>query len=147
MLFTQHFYHCQEENYKSLSDHSSYVPQIVVRFPEPQLTARCWTVRPELDIETRPVSFSALPCIFKLHLCAGGQVYAQILPPSPKLPGSLSKMISCVSSEWFMISLREPSIHPHLASFCLCQNPHMQWLCVRSSLKLGGTSNICCPDN
>lgn len=112
MLFTQHFYHCQEENYKSLSDHSSYVPQIVVHFPEPQLTARCWIVRPELDIETRPVSFRALPFIFKLRRCAGGQVYAQVLPPSPKLPASLSKMISCVSSEWFMISLREPSIHP-----------------------------------
>lgn len=102
LLFTQHFYHCQEEDYKSLPDHSSYVPQIVVHFSEPQLIALCWTVRPECDIETRPTSFGALLFILlKLHGCAGCRICGWTLPLPSKLLGSLSKIMSFVTSECF----------------------------------------------
>lgn len=87
LLFTQHFYHCQEEHYKSLPDHSSYVPQIVVYFPEPPLIALCWTVRPECDIKTRPISFRALLFILlNLCGCAGCQIYGWVLQPPSKAP-------------------------------------------------------------
>lgn len=126
MLFTQHFYHCQEELYKSLPDHSSYVPQIVVYFPEPPLIALCWTIRPECDIKTRPISFRALLFILlSLCGCAGCQIYGWVLQPPSKAPWIVKQNnITCylgVVHVQLRGTLKKSS---HLAYFYLLQNPH-----------------------